>query len=354
MPGLDPLSLISFGISALTGAGSIAQQADIQKRLNEYFKPGKPAGSLNPDESTDFSNFGYDFTTSPGALRNQADVRDVASRIPYGQLYLDQIQANEGARQRQIPYAEQAIQEIQNGALGTAARGAEEFVKDPTKLQGNVFDRLVGMAVDANRAAAATRARTIDQNVAATGMSSDARAAAQQENSAMESEQTDKARREAFLTSNDYVQRALQSAAAIGSEYNSQLTPALYTRGSLEQPVDFASLANLGGGYDMFRLQGQNEANSQASNTLMSLAGTAYQGGMGRLNSRLQADAMQPHGLEKWLGKSGAAGLTGGLTAGLVGPIGAGVGSVAAGGLGALGSALAPRPFTPYIPTFPY
>ena len=291
---MDPFTLANFGLSLLTGAMSAGERAKYTKMLEDYFKPGGPKGSIKPDENIDFTNFGSDFTQGPNSGANQAYVHNFAQNNPAGGLRLAQIESTNQARQRQTPYFDEAVSNVKSGALADAARVAETFVKNPEQLQSNTFDRLVGMAVDSNRAAAATRARQISENTAATGMSSDAAAAMRQQSGESESEANAKARRDSFLQAQDYTQSAARNAAAIGGAYNDSLNTALYNRASLEQPTDFGGLADIGTATDMFRLGSLGQQSNANANFLTGVSGLFNQNATQRQAQQAQIAASKP------------------------------------------------------------
>lgn len=286
---MDPFSIFNMVMSLATGAASAGERAKYTKMLEDYFKPGGPTGSIKSDQNIDFSTFGSDFTQGPNAGQNQQYVHDFAQNNPNGALWLSQLESTNQARGRQTPYFDDAISNVKTGALANAARAAEEFVKNPEQLQTNTFNQLVGMAVDTNRAAAATRARQINETTAATGMSADAASAQRQQSNEYETEANARAQRDSFLQAADYTQGAARNAAAIGGAYNDSLNTALYNRASLEQPTDFGGLAQVGTATDMFRLGALGQNSTANSNALMQMSGLFNQ----NFNQRQDQKAQQ-------------------------------------------------------------
>lgn len=289
-----------------------------QELARQWFKPTSRPGSLQYGQENPLNKY-PDLWYSMSAEGQDATTQ-LFQNLPYGNLFAEGLNDMEGARARQRPYYDEAVNMAREGpgaqaaqrALATTDRGVEGFqtaggkyLRDqlnapggPEVIPQSVFDAMVASQYEANNAGAATAKRVAEESAGRTGADPvSALAAIAYQNSlantaaardlGIQVPQINKQYGMQMAGASDAADRAamqqylgaLGLTGELGDASQSQLLQSLAARASLEQPYGIAELANMGLAYDMNQLNTLTGNNAQIGNNMIGIGGGLLQGG---------------------------------------------------------------------------
>ena len=379
-----PLLLL---FSALTGLGGLARQQQSSDRTARATSAGGAPGTYGRDEQTP-TYLGDTF--APGDAGVQRSMEQFYQHVPYADMYTRQQQANQDALNAQKPYADANIANITGDnsewsktikALGGVRDAGEQTTQGqqwfhnqlsraggPQAISTQTIDQMAARLMDQYNAQAGTASKIADETAARTGQSV---GPYQQEIAARNSQANAQAMRDtqiqASLANSDYARQIAAGSSDIDQSlrrdfinsllginqadagYATAANQANIDRASLEQPVNWEHLGDIGAGTFWNGLGMRNANDQAAANALLGLSMNTLGLGEASRQNKLARDAASGGLLGGLLGTLGGAGvgaagfLTGNPLLGLMGMgVGSGIGGSVGGALGGGGGGFSP------------
>lgn len=246
-----------------------------QRRTNRAYGIPDDFGKTPADQQPDYTPLTQNLPDDVAAA-TQGSLRQAASSVPFQGLAIAQQTANQAALDAQKPYANEAIDLARNSSAGAA----DQYVKNqlsggPEAISQMTFDRMAAQLSE--NAAAATRSRNTAAEgwAARTGASPEAVLQVNAENrQAGDSDLAGQIRD--LLVAREQANKSYgldlaRLAPSVAAGYVAPLSDALYSRGGLEQPVNFDGIANAGLNYFLNSVNASNAATTATANNFTGL-----------------------------------------------------------------------------------
>lgn len=298
----------------ITSGYGLLQGFKGQRRTNQFYRTDPNFGRVEPGQQADYHHL---MGNVPEDQQDnaQTQISQTTRRVPGAWAWGAQQGENQAALDRQAGYADQQIEAVKGGSLGASNEYVRQQLTQPGGPQAitqDTFDRMAAQLSDQANAAARNRSAQTQAAAARSGAGPSSVANLQQNDSFANEQQISSGLRDLLvqrqLANSDYATRLASLGGSIGGQYSDALGNALYTRGSLEQPIDFQSLGDLQLAFATGGLNAQNEASQAQANQSLGLGTGLFQIGSANRNADVAAAAAD----KPWYETLGPAAITAG------------------------------------------